>query len=69
MLIQLKEKKQARTPESTLESEGVERAGRDFKVMMPGFEPLLQPVSCVNGNLFVMGMLMTVFVGRLNICK
>jgi len=24
-----------------LESDGVERAGRDFKVMMPGFEPLL----------------------------
>jgi len=41
MLIQLKEKKQARIPESTLESDGVERAGRDFKVMMPGFEPLL----------------------------
>lgn len=45
----------------------MERAGRDFKVMMPGFEPLLQPVSCVSGNLFVMGILMIVLVGKLNV--
>lgn len=66
MFIQLKDKKQARTPESGLERDGVEGAGRNFKVIMPGFE--LQPVSCINGNLFIMGMLITIFVGLLNMC-